>query len=71
MFIFLIALHGLINKTQSSFRFQWALRFNGAVFLLDFDKIQSHLPAAQAGEAYILYSVARGAAPRYFLWNGM
>jgi hypothetical protein len=64
MFIFFIALNRSIYKTQSSFGFGWTLCFNGAVFLFDFDKIQSHLPAAQAGEAYTLYSIARGAAAK-------
>lgn len=68
MFIFfLIALNRLIYTTQSPFGFGWTLRFNGVVFLFDFDKIQLHLPAAQAGEAYTLYSVARGAAAKCFL----
>ena len=65
MFIFFIALNRSIYKTQSSFGFEWALRFlhcNVEVFLFDLDKIQSYRPAAQAGEAYTLYSVARGAA---------
>jgi hypothetical protein len=61
----LIALDRLNYKTQSPSAFEWALRFlhcNVEVFLFDLDKIQSYRPAAQAGEAYTIYSVARGAA---------